>query len=104
VKITELITDSDTTRTFMMRKNVISYRALLRYVRGVPEAVITKAWHAFLSNEFEITVEYKGTRITIETVWADTIIGCTPPGAACEEFIFKLKSYKLKWWEHITSL
>ncbi len=101
MKITDLGTESNGTRNFMMRTHVISYRALLRCIRRIPGAVITKARHNPLTYGTEIIVEYKDITIKIETVWADNIISCNSSSTAFDEFVSKLSSHKVKLWEYL---
>ncbi len=101
MKITKLGTESDGTRSFEIDTSTISYPALLRCIRRIPGAVITKARHNIITDETEIIIRYKDITITIDAPFSDYIINCTSSSAAFDEFISKLSSYQVKWWDRI---
>ncbi len=100
MRITQLRIEEDGTRNFAVRTHAISYRALLRCIRGISGASIAKARHHAITGDTEIIVRYEDVTITIEAVFADYIISCTSSSAAFDEFISKLSSYRVKPWEY----
>ena len=101
MKIRELKTGSNGARSFEIRVGTISYRALLRCIRGIPGAVIVEKSHNPMNDDTWIIVKYKGVTITLETPFSDYIVHCTHTGAVFDEFVSQLESYPVRWWEHI---
>jgi hypothetical protein len=100
MKITQLGTGADGTRSFEIRANELSYRALLRSIRKIAGAIVTDAAHDPMNDNARVSIRYKGVTIDIETPFSDYIISCTSSSAVFDEFISKLGGYTVKWWEH----
>jgi hypothetical protein len=101
MKISQLGTESNGTRSFEIRAGTLSYRALLRCIRRIPGAVVTEAAHHPITDDTKISIRYKDITITIETPFSDYIINCTSSSGAFDEFVSKLSSCPVKWWDRI---
>jgi hypothetical protein len=97
--IRHLGTESDGARSVEIRSDEISYRALLRNIHSIPGAIVTKSAHDLMNDNTNITIRYNDVILTIETPFSDYIINCSSPCGAFDEFVSKLSSYKVKWWE-----
>lgn len=101
MKIRHLGTESDGTRSIEIRSSELSYRALLRCIRRIPGAVVTDAAHDPMNDNTKVSIRYKDVNITIETPFSDYIINCTASSGAFDEFVSRLSSYPVKWWDRI---
>jgi hypothetical protein len=99
MKISQLGTQSNGTRSFEIRAGTLSYRALLRCLRRISGVVVTDAAHHPITDDTVISIRYKDITITIETPFSDYIINCTSSSGAFDEFVSMLSSYSVKWWE-----
>jgi hypothetical protein len=101
MKLRQLGTQSDGTRSFEIRAGTLSYRALLRCIRRIPGAFVTNATHHPMTDDTKISISYKDVTITIDTPFSDYIIHCTSSSGAFDEFVSKLSSSPVKWWDRI---
>lgn len=99
MKIRQLGTESNGTRSIEIRSNDISYRALLRCIHRIPDAVVKDTAHDPLNDNTKISIVYKDITINIETLFSDYIVNCTSSSGTFDEFITCLSSYPVKWWE-----
>ena len=99
MKIKQLGTERDGTRSVEVRVNEISYKALLRCIRKIPGAIITKASHDPMNDNANIFIRYKDINIIVDTPFSDYIINCNSPCESFDEFISFLENYSIKWWE-----
>jgi hypothetical protein len=99
MKIRQLGAGADGTKSFEIRVNELSYRALLRSIRKIPGAIVADAAHDPMNDNTNITVRYKDATITIETPFSDYIVNCTSSSGAFDEFVSRLNNYPVKWWE-----
>jgi len=101
MKINKLGAHSNGTRNFEIRAGTLSYRALLRCIRSIPGAVVTEAKHYPITDDARITIRYKDITVTVETPFSDYIISCTSSSGAFDDFISKMSSFQVKWWDRI---
>lgn len=101
MNIKPLGTENDGTRSVEIRSNELSYRALLRCIRSIPGAVVTDAAHDPMNDNAKANIRYKDAVLVIETPFSDYIINCAQPGQAFDEFVARLRDYKVKWWEKL---
>jgi hypothetical protein len=99
MEITELRTESNGTRSVEIRAGTLSYRALLRCIRGIPEASVAETSHDPLNDNTRAEVIYKGVVLTLDTPFSDYIINCTSPSDAFDEFVSRLRGYRVRWWD-----
>ncbi len=100
MKLTQLGTGSDGSKSYEIRSNELSYRALLRSIRRIPGVIVTEASHDLMNDDTLVTIKYKNMVINIDTPFSDYIIKCTSPNEYFDEFISELHRYKVRWWEH----
>lgn len=101
MKIKPLNTRSDGTKSFEIRAGELSYRALIRRIKKIPEATVTDSAHDPLNDNAKMQVGYKGLTISIGTPFSDYIISCASPDSAFDEFISRLSGAPVRWWEHL---
>lgn len=99
MEIRVLGTESNGTRSVEIRSGELSYRALLRHIKRIPGANVTHAMHDPMNDNTEVIVRYKDIILTIDTPFSDYIINCISSSVAFDEFISKLRSAPVKWWE-----
>ncbi|MDL2275809.1 hypothetical protein LJC22_06760 [Desulfosarcina sp. OttesenSCG-928-G10] len=99
MKMNDLGTGENSTRSFEIRSGTIGYRGLVHMICNIPGAVLTYAAHDTINGDTKLIVVYKNATITIETLWADYIM--YSHDNAFDEFVEALKKYQLKWWERI---
>jgi len=54
-----------------------------------------------MTDDTKINIIYKDVTITIDTPFSDYIINCTSSSGAFDEFVSKLSSCPVKWWDRI---
>lgn len=101
MKVRLLGVESDGTRSVEIRSSELSYRALLRCMRGIPGAVVSDTAHDPMNDNAKATIRYKGAVFTLDTPFSDYIINCPAPAVVFDEFVSKLKDYRVKWWEKV---
>lgn len=99
MNIKPLGTDSDGTRNAEIRCNELSYRALLRFIRKTPGAVITDATHDPMNDHTHIGIMYKGVPLTIETPFSDYVLSCSSSSVVFDAFVTSLSKHQVKWWD-----
>ena len=101
MNIKTLGTESDGTRSIEIRCSEISYRALLRCIRRIPNAVVTHAAHDPMNDNVKASICYKDVVLMLETPFSDYVINCSSASSAFDEFVSKLGDQKVKWWERM---
>ena len=94
-------TDTNGTTSVEIRTNELSYRALLRCIRGIPGAIVADTAHDPMNDNAKSSIRYKDAALALETPFSDYVISCTAPGGAFDEFVAKLRAYKVRWWEKL---
>lgn len=79
--------------------NEISYRGLLRSIKKIPEATVIESSHDLMNDDTFVRIRYKDIPIILETPFSDYIIKCESSDRLFDEFISKLSSHKVRWWE-----
>jgi hypothetical protein len=100
MEIRQLPTESNSTRSVEIQAGTLSYRALLRCIRRIPGAVVTKASHDPMNDDTIMTIRYKDVILTVETPFSDYFISCGSPGTAFDEFVSSLRRYRDRWRDH----
>ena len=85
--------------SFEIRSSQVSYRGLLRCVRRIPEVMITQ--RSSLSNRGITVVRYKNAVVNLEVPFADYIISSESSRQDFIEFIEKLRTQEVRWWERM---
>jgi hypothetical protein len=101
MKIKKLRTESNGNRSVEIRSNEVSYRALIRSIRRIPGAVVIYAAHDPMNDNAKLIVGYKDVTLNVETPFSDYIVNCSSSSDAFDEFVEKLSSYSVKWWERL---
>jgi hypothetical protein len=99
MKIEQLGIESNGTRSYEIRAGTISYNALLRCIQKILGATITNSSYYPMTDDAQIDIIYKDIVIAIDVPFSDYIINCNSSSNAFEEFISKLSSYPVKWWD-----
>jgi hypothetical protein len=99
MEIMPLGTESNGTRSVEIRSSEISYKALLRCINGIQGVIVTDTAHDPLNDNTKIILRYKGVVVFIETPFSDYVINCASSSDIFEEFVDKLRRYRVKWWE-----
>src|ERR1043166_9872607 len=93
--------ESNGTRSVEIRTGEVSYRALLRIIRKIRDAVVMETAYDPMNDNARIIVKYKDVMITVATPFSDYVINCRSPSAAFDEFISQLRNYRVRWWERL---
>jgi hypothetical protein len=103
MKITKLNDTQDGVRTIEIRCKDVSYRALIRAIRRLPGATLTKPHHNPLSDDTYAEILFKGRRFFIRTPFSDYHFCSTEncPIEIWEEIVDFLRDHQLHWWEKI---
>lgn len=100
MKINPLRTENDE-RSIEIRCNEVSFGALLRCMRRIPETVVTNTSFNPMTDDAHASIRYKDLELTLETPFSDYIIFGPSQDGAFDEFVAKLRDHKVRWWEKI---
>lgn len=97
--VTELGASADGARSIEVDCREISFHALLRHMRCLPGAKVSRTSINPMNDDARASILYKNSLIQLDTPFSDYVLSCDAAGREFEEFLDHLRRYKAKWWE-----